>query len=69
MSDIEATAEGFVNVLKALPRAQRDAVIVRIAQDREFQKDILDLAAIEQRRDEPSRSFRDYLAEKKKARR
>jgi hypothetical protein len=65
MPDVQATAEGFVQILKALPKAQRDAVIVRIAQDREFQKDILDLATIEQRRDEPSRSFRAYLAEKK----
>lgn len=65
MAKAEATAEGFLAVLKALPKRQRDAVVVRIARDKQFAHDILDLAVIEQRRREPSRPFRDYLAERR----
>ena len=66
MSSKEQTAEGFVSILKALPKAQRNAVIVRIARDKEFSHDILDLATIETRRKEISRPFRQYLAQKTK---
>ena len=64
MKNAEATAEGFVAVLKALPKTERDAVIVRLAHDEEIAQDLLDLATIEQRRDEPVRPFREYLSEK-----
>ena len=60
-----AIADGIVTMLKALPKAERDAVIVRIAQDEEFVEDILDLATIASRRDEPSRPYRDYRKERK----
>ena len=59
-----ATADVFLTALKALPKAERDAVLVRIARDRAFARDILDLALIADRREEPSRPFRDYLSEK-----
>jgi inorganic pyrophosphatase len=64
MTNAESTAEGFVAVLKALPKAERDAVVVRIARDKEFARDIVDLATIAERRKEPRRAFRKYLAEK-----
>jgi len=60
-----ATADVFLVALKALPRAERDAVVVRIARDTAFARDILDLALIAERRREPSRPFRHYLAGKK----
>ena len=59
-----ATADVFLTALKALSKAERDAVVVRIARDKEFARDILDLATIAARRNERSRPFRDYLAEK-----
>ncbi len=59
-----ATADVFLTALKALPKAERDAVVVRIARDKTFARDILDLALIAKRRDERSRPFREYLAEK-----
>jgi hypothetical protein len=65
MPGIEATADSFITLLKALPKAQRDAIVVRIARDEEFANDILDLAAIARRRKERSRPFREYLAEKR----
>ena len=59
-----ATADVCLTALKALPKAERDAVVVRIARDKTFARDIVDLAMIAKRRTEPSRPFRDYLAEK-----
>ena len=64
MTKAEATADGFLKVLKALPKADRDAVIVRIARDKDFARDILDLATIAERSDEPSRPFREYISER-----
>ncbi|HPO16009.1 MAG TPA: hypothetical protein PLI09_21410 [Candidatus Hydrogenedentes bacterium] len=64
MTKVEAAAEGFLAVLKALPKAEQDAVVARIAKDADFSHDILDLATIAARRKEPSRRFRDYLARK-----
>ena len=65
MTKAEVTAEGFLSVLKALPRTERDAVVARIARDADFGRDILDLATIADRRDEPARPFREYLSEKR----
>ncbi|MGB2984753.1 MAG: hypothetical protein WBE26_02625 [Phycisphaerae bacterium] len=59
-----ATADVFLTALKALPKAERDAVVVRIARDKAFARDILDLALIADRRSERSRPFRNYLSEK-----
>ncbi len=59
-----ATADVFLTALKALPKAERDAVLVKIARDKAFARDILDLALIAKRRPERSRPFREYLSEK-----
>ena len=56
-----ATTDVFLTALKALPRAERDAVLVQLAHDRAPGRDILDLAMMAQRRTEPSRPFRAYL--------
>jgi len=61
MSPLEATADVFLTALKALPKPERDAVVVRIARDKAFARDLLDLALIADRRREPSRPFRTYL--------
>lgn len=59
-----ATADVFLTALRALPKPERDAVLVRIARDKAFARDILDLALIAERRGEPSQPFRKYLSEK-----
>ena len=59
-----ATADVFLTALKALPKAERDAVVVRIARNKTFARDILDLALIADRRGDRSKPFREYLAEK-----
>jgi hypothetical protein len=57
-----ATADIFLTALKALPKVEREAVVARMARDRAFRREILDLALIAERRREPSRPFREYLA-------
>lgn len=52
--------------LQSLSKAEREAVISRLLEDAKLREDILDLAVIEQRRREPSRPFRDYLAERER---
>ena len=66
MGEAEATAEFFYTAFNALPKAQRDALLVRLARDRALARDFVDLALIEDRRDEPSHPFRDYLAGRKR---
>ena len=66
MTSTQATAEVFITALQALPKKQRDAVLARIADDKDLREDILDLALIARRRQEPSRPFRQYLEEKGK---
>ncbi|MFH1922012.1 MAG: hypothetical protein ABIP48_19270 [Planctomycetota bacterium] len=66
MTETQATAEVFLTALRALPKKERDAVLARIADDEDLREDLLDLALIAQRRDESSRPFRQYLAEKGK---
>jgi len=62
VTNAQATAEVFLTALKALPRTERDAVLVRIARDKAFARDIIDLAMIADRRGESSRPFRRFLA-------
>ena len=62
----KATAEVFVTAFRALPKSERDEVLVRIARDRTLRQDLLDLATISKRQAEPSRPFREYLDERRK---
>lgn len=65
MDDKEAIAEVFWRALMGLPKLQRQAVIQRLLQDRELIEDLMDIAVIEQRRGEPSRTLAQYIAEQK----
>ena len=65
-STSKATAEVFVTAFKALPKSERDEVLVRIARDRSLRRDLFDLATIAERLPEASRPFRDYLDERRK---
>ncbi len=64
MTLVEANAQVFLTALRALPKKERQAVLCGIAEDDELREDLLDLAVLAERRDEPSRPFREYLAEK-----
>ena len=66
MTTIEATSEVFWLAFRALPKREREAVVEKLLGDKEFKEDLIDIAIIEQRRDEPSRSLDEYLADRRK---
>lgn len=65
MSAVESKAEVYLMALRSLSKAERKAVIARLLEDPELMEDILDVAVIRQREQEPSRPFLEYLAERK----
>lgn len=65
MRATESRVEVYLMALQSLSRAEREAVIARLLEDTKLREDILDLALIQQRQGEPSRPFREYLAERK----
>ena len=65
MNANDSVADVFLTALKSLPKDQKDAVIARITTDKEFNQDIQDLMVFEERKEEPVRPFREYLAQKK----
>jgi len=66
MKAVESRAEVYLMALQSLSKAEKEAVIARLLEDTKLREDILDLALIQQRQGEPSRPFRDYLAERRK---
>jgi hypothetical protein len=64
MTKTEATAEVFWMAFKVLPINEQRAVIQHIIRDESLRRDLMDLALIEERRDELGRPLRDYLQEK-----
>jgi hypothetical protein len=57
MTKNEATAEVFWMAFSALPRGERHSVLARMMDDRALRHDLIDIALIEERRDEPERSL------------
>ena len=64
MKMVESRAEVYLMALQSLTKAEREAVIARLLEDKKLREDILDLALIRQRQGEPSRPFREYLAKR-----
>ena len=62
MKAVESRAEVYLMAIQSLSKAEKEAVISRLLEDPQLREDILDLAVIRQRRGEPSRPFRKYLA-------
>lgn len=48
--------------LQSLSKAEREEVLTRLLEDEKMREDILDLAIIQQRQEETSRPFSEYLA-------
>ncbi len=63
MTKTKATAEVFWTAFKALPKEERQEVLAKIIKDKRIRHDLMDLALMEERKDEPSRPFRTYLEE------
>ena len=64
MTSTQATAQVFLTAFKAMPEAERDAFLVLLTEDEELREDLLDLALVAERRDEPSRPLSEFLAER-----
>jgi hypothetical protein len=60
MTKTEATAEVFWTAFNVLPVEEKSAII----RDENLRRDLMDLALIEERRNEPERPLREYLKEK-----
>ena len=66
MTTTEATSEVFWTAFRALPKKEREGIVEKMLNDKEFMEDLIDIVIIEQRRKEPSRSLDEYLASKRK---
>jgi len=64
MTKTEATAEVFWTAFNVLPAEEKRAVIQRIIRDENLRRDLMDLALMEERRNEPARPLHEYLKEK-----
>lgn len=69
MSSPQPTAEVFWTAFSALSKKEKQAVLDRLLNDKQFIEDLIDTVIIEQRRKEPSRSLDAYLADRKRKRR
>lgn len=62
----ESRAEIYLMALQSLSKAEKKVVITRLLEDENLREDILDIALIRQRQEEPKRPFREYLAVREK---
>ncbi len=62
---VRETADTVYATFRRLKAKEREALIEHLLKDRQFREDLLDIATIEQRRGEPGRPLREYLASRK----
>ena len=55
------SAERLLIAIRSLPKRERQSVLLGLVKDKILRRDLIDLATIEERRNEPSRPFREYL--------
>lgn len=60
---VDASAEVFVVAFKALPQKTRRKVLSSLLELEDWREDVEAALLWEERKDEPRRSFREYLAE------
>lgn len=66
MTPSEAKTEIFWIAFKSLPKKERQSFVEKLLKDSEFAEDLIDIAILKQRKNEPSRLLEDYLIEKEK---
>jgi len=59
----DASAEVFVTAFRALPQKARRKILTSLLETEDLREDLEAVLLWEERRDEPSRPFREYLAE------
>jgi hypothetical protein len=64
MTKTQATAEVFYTAMKAMPKAERDALLVRMASDKAIREDLLDIALVLSRENEPSIPLSEYVSKR-----
>lgn len=63
MTKTEATAEVFVTAFKALPKKERDAVVLKLTEDKRLRRDLIDIAIAQERLTEHTRPLKEVLEE------
>ena len=66
MTIAQATLEIFWTAFRSLSKRNKEAVVERLLKDKEFKEELIDIAILEQRHKEPSRSLGEYLTNRKK---
>lgn len=66
MTTTEATANIFWTAFRALPKKERETIVEKLLHDKEFMEDLIDTVILEQRKHEPSRPLKEYLADKRR---
>ena len=64
MTTQAATVQVFLKAFHGLTKSQRQVFLEELLREKTYREDLLDIATVEARRHEPSRSFRHYLAER-----
>ena len=65
MANIEATAEVFFTAFKSMSKKEKDLIKNKLLSDSDFMEDLIDIAIIKQRKNEPSRLLDEYVVEKR----
>ena len=55
------SAERLLGAIRSRLGSERQSVLLGLVKDKILRRDLIDLATIEERRNEPSRPFREYL--------
>jgi hypothetical protein len=55
------TRRKLLTAIRSLAKRERELVLLGLVKDRKVRRDLIDLATIEERRNEPSRPFLEYL--------
>jgi hypothetical protein len=59
VSKADALVEVLLTALRSLPGVARDRILLGLVKDRTLRQVLMDLATAEERKGEPSRSFRE----------
>ncbi len=64
MNTTESRSEVFWMAFCSLSKKEQRAVLERFLEEPQFREDLMDIATFEQRKDEPTRPFREYLKDR-----
>jgi hypothetical protein len=65
MSTVHALGKVFFHAFRTMDSQEKEYFLEELLKDKKYREDLIDIALIEARRNEPSRSFREYLSERK----